>query len=68
MARQRKSTMKPEILPLGEYFIHIDFRVLMAFTISTIGRNKCLGSLTWGFSTYTDKDEFVFDAGVERIE
>jgi hypothetical protein len=61
--------IKPEILPLSEDFILIDFKVLMAFIISTIGCNESLGSLIWGFSTYTDKDEFVFDAGgAERVE
>ena len=67
--RQEKRVSKPEILPLSENFIHIDFRVLMAFVISTIGCNESLGSLLWGFSTYSEKEEFVFDAGgVERVE
>jgi hypothetical protein len=41
----------------------------MAFIISTIGCNKSPGSLMWGLSTYTEKDEFVLDAGgAERVE
>jgi hypothetical protein len=70
--RQKRRITKPNALPLGEDFIHIDFIILMAFIISTIGCNESLGSLTLGFSTYTvytEKYEFIFDAGgVERVE
>lgn len=54
---------KPEALPLTEHFMHIDFTVLMAFIISTVGCNEDLGSLMWGLSTYTRSDKFVLDAG-----
>jgi hypothetical protein len=33
------------------------------FSSATVGCNEDLGSLTWGFSTYTSSDNFVFDAG-----
>lgn len=67
--RQKRRVSKPEILSLSEDFMRIDFRVLMAFIISTIGCNKSPGSLMWGLSTYTEKDEFVLDVGgAERVE
>jgi hypothetical protein len=61
--RKAKRVPKPEVLPLCEQFIQVDFTVLMAFIISTVGCNEGLGSLMWGFSTYTSNDKFVFDAG-----
>lgn len=67
--RQERRVSKPNNLSLTDAFIRIDFTVLMAFIISTVGCNESLRSLVWGFSTYADKDEFVFDAGgAERIE
>jgi hypothetical protein len=67
--RKKRRVTKPDMLPLSEAFMRVDFRVLMAFLISTIGCNESLGSLVWGFSTYSEKDEFVFDAGgAERVE
>src|SRR5256885_16107126 len=55
--RQRRNIPKPDILPLSEDFIHIDFKVLMAFFISTIGCDESLGCVRGCFSAYTDKDE-----------
>lgn len=66
--RERR-VLKPRSLPLNEDFLQVDFTVIMAFIISTLGCNASLGSLMWGLSTYADGDRFVFDAcGAERLE
>jgi hypothetical protein len=67
--RQKRRVLKPRSLPLKEDFLQVDFTVLMAFIISTLGCSASLGSLMLGISTYTDGDRFVFDAcGAERLE
>jgi hypothetical protein len=61
--RKARRVPKPQVLALFEEFVQIDFTVFMAFLISTVGCNEDLGSLIWGFSTYTSSGNFVLDAG-----
>jgi hypothetical protein len=68
-SRRNAKSYRPDNLPEGSEYLEIDFRILMAFLISTIGCNRNIRSIVSGFTAYKKDGQFVFDAGgAERIQ